>query len=156
MFISAAHVPRSLPAVRKFEPADFYSVLSIHHDNFVEFADPWIYMKAYEICSDMFFVATIENELFGFVVGIPVDKHSGRILSIAVSSGHRRKRIGSALMLKILESFKRANLKFATLEVRTSNEAAQRFYEKFGFEKAGIIEDYYEDGESAFIMELEI
>lgn len=145
-----------MPAVRKFEPVDFTRVLSIHEENFSEFADPWIYMKAYEISSDMFFISLDGTELSGFVVGMPVDSQRGRILSIAVSKTHRRHGIGSALMMKIMESFKKANLKLASLEVRISNEAAQRFYEKLGFRKIGVIEDYYEDGEGAFVMEKEI
>lgn len=142
--------------VRKFEPMDFSRVLLIHEENFKEFADPWLYMKAYEICNEMFLVSVDGDELIGFVVGMQVDCERGRILSMAVSKSHRRQGIGSALMKEILKRFKKANLKFACLEVRVSNKAAQLFYEKLGFRKIGIIENYYEDGENAYLMEREI
>lgn len=142
--------------VRKFEPMDFSRILSMHEENFKEFADPWLYMKAHEICNDMFLVSIDGDELLGFVVGMQVNSDRGKILSIAVSKNHRRQGIGSALMKEILKQFKKANLKFVCLEVRISNKAAQLFYEKLGFKKIGVIENYYEDGESAFLMEREI
>ncbi len=142
--------------VRKLEPTDFTRVLSLHEENFREFADPWLYMKAYEICDDLFLVSVNGDELLGFVVGLQVNRERGRILSIAVSKSRRRHGIGSALMREILKRFKKANLKFACLEVRVSNKAAQLFYEKLGFRKIGVIENYYEDGESAFLMEMEL
>ncbi|MEM2924283.1 MAG: ribosomal protein S18-alanine N-acetyltransferase [Methanocellales archaeon] len=135
---------------------DFSRVLSIHEENFNEFADPWLYMKAYEVCDDLFLVSMDGDELIGFVVGMQVDSDRGRILSIAVSKNYRNRGIGSALMNEILKRFKKANLKFACLEVRVSNKAAQLFYEKLGFKKIGIIENYYEDGENAYLMEKEI
>jgi len=44
-------------------------------------------------------------------------------------------------------------VRYATLEVRLSNETAQKLYEKFGFEKVGFRKAYYSDNkEDALIM----
>lgn len=42
----------------------------------------------------------------------------------------------------------------ATLEVRTSNEAAQALYRQLGFEPVGLRRRYYKNGEDAVIMTL--
>lgn len=38
------------------------------------------------------------------------------------------------------------------LEVRASNEAAVRLYEKLGFRSVRVLRGYYLDGEDAFLM----
>ena len=57
------------------------------------------------------------------------------------------------------EAIKKAREKGAKrllLEVRVSNVAAQELYKKFGFRVAGVIESYYSDGESAYLMNLDL
>jgi ribosomal-protein-alanine N-acetyltransferase len=41
-----------------------------------------------------------------------------------------------------------------TLEVRVSNQAAIRFYERMGFQLTGRVSGYYTNGEDAFRMHL--
>jgi ribosomal-protein-alanine N-acetyltransferase len=63
----------------------------------------------------------------------------------------RRRGIATALLEEL---FARAGHDSAyTLEVRTSNAAAIRLYERFGFRPAGMRTRYYQDtGEDALIM----
>jgi len=65
------------------------------------------------------------------------------INNLAVLPEHRRAGIGTDLLLRVLADGAVLGAKRATLEVRRSNEAAQKLYEKFGFTVAGVRRLYY-------------
>jgi ribosomal-protein-alanine N-acetyltransferase len=65
------------------------------------------------------------------------------INNIAVLPAHRGRGYGSALLAHALEEAAAAGAQRATLEVRRSNDAARRLYERFGFRMAGVRRDYY-------------
>ncbi|HXE79796.1 MAG TPA: ribosomal protein S18-alanine N-acetyltransferase [Vicinamibacterales bacterium] len=65
------------------------------------------------------------------------------INNLAVRPQCRRRGYGAALLRHVLEEGARAGARRATLEVRRSNEAARRLYERFGFRIAGVRRDYY-------------
>ena len=74
------------------------------------------------------------------------------IMKIGVLSVVRKKRIGSQLLKKYVETIKFPLL----LEVRETNKIGQNFYNKNGFEKIGIRKNYYKDtSENAIIMKLD-
>jgi len=75
------------------------------------------------------------------------------IITFAVDPLWRRQRIGERLLLALLDLAIDAGAHEATLEVRLSNLAARRLYEKFGFRPVGLRPCYYSDnGEDALIM----
>jgi ribosomal-protein-alanine N-acetyltransferase len=63
--------------------------------------------------------------------------------TIAVDPPYRRRGLGLALMAHVLESARQEGVRRATLEVRRSNQAAQRLYAGLGFEIAGVRKRYY-------------
>jgi ribosomal-protein-alanine N-acetyltransferase len=65
------------------------------------------------------------------------------INNLAVLPEHRRAGIGTDLLLRVLADGAALGANRATLEVRRSNEAAQKLYEKFGFTVAGVRRLYY-------------
>lgn len=75
------------------------------------------------------------------------------ITTIAVKSEFKRRKIGEALLNKILEDCYKNEIKYITLEVRTSNNAAIKLYEKYGFQSLGTRKGYYQNNnEDALIM----
>jgi ribosomal-protein-alanine N-acetyltransferase len=75
------------------------------------------------------------------------------IITFAVHPLWRRQRIGERLLLALIDLAQDAGAHEATLEVRLSNLAARRLYEKFGFRPVGLRPRYYSDnGEDALIM----
>mgnify|MGYP001046107313 CR=1 FL=1 len=56
----------------------------------------------------------------------------------------------------IMEYFHSIGIHEITLEVRKSNHVAIKLYESFGFKTVTIRENYYPNGESAFMMYLRI
>lgn len=77
----------------------------------------------------------------------------GHITTIAVKKDYMRKHIGEAIIVKILEDCYKEGIKYLTLEVRVSNEAAIGLYTKYGFNSLGTRKGYYQDNnEDALIM----
>jgi [ribosomal protein S18]-alanine N-acetyltransferase len=75
------------------------------------------------------------------------------ITTFAVHPAWRRQRIGERLLLAFLDLASDRGAHEATLEVRLSNLAARKLYEKYGFRPVGIRPRYYSDnGEDALIM----
>ena len=75
------------------------------------------------------------------------------ITTFAIHPAWRRQRIGERLLLAFLDLARDRHAREATLEVRLSNLAARRLYEKYGFRPVGIRPRYYSDnGEDALIM----
>jgi len=69
------------------------------------------------------------------------------INNLAVLPGQRRRGAASALLAHVLQEGVRLGAPRATLEVRRSNAAALRLYEKFGFSVAGVRRRYYTNPE---------
>jgi ribosomal-protein-alanine N-acetyltransferase len=65
------------------------------------------------------------------------------INNLAVRPEYRGRGYGSALLTHALAEGEREGAGRATLEVRRSNDAARRLYERFGFRVAGVRRDYY-------------
>lgn len=93
-----------------------------------------------------------ENNLVGYAGawGIIDEAH---ITTIAVKPELRRKKIGEMLLIRILEDCYKNEIKYVTLEVRVSNDAAIKLYEKYGFKSLGTRKGYYQNNnEDALIM----
>jgi ribosomal-protein-alanine N-acetyltransferase len=144
-----------LNLIRKFEPADFPWVIDIEKQVFNEH-DPFFYMQFYETCSDGFIVAQVNGLVVGFVVGFLASQTTGRIFSLAVHPSYQKRKLGSALLKEIIQVFRGIGVSEIILEVRSGNVKARRFYEGHGFQLTGVVERYYNDGESAFMMKLKI
>ena len=65
------------------------------------------------------------------------------INNLAIRPGFRKLGMGTALLEHAMQTGARLGARRATLEVRRSNEAARRIYERLGFEVAGARRDYY-------------
>ena len=75
------------------------------------------------------------------------------IMSVGVRRDFRRRGIGELLMLNCLSKCVRSAYTAISLEVRSSNKAAQELYLKHGFLVEGIRKGYYSDNrEDALIM----
>jgi [ribosomal protein S18]-alanine N-acetyltransferase len=78
------------------------------------------------------------------------------ITTFAVHPAWRRRHVGERLLIAFLDLAIARRAREATLEVRLSNLAARRLYEKYGFRPVGLRPRYYsDDGEDALIMTTE-
>jgi len=65
------------------------------------------------------------------------------ILNLAIHPDHQRRGLGRGLLEEMLVLARRWGARMAFLEVRVSNTAAQRLYERAGFHLLGTRRDYY-------------
>lgn len=78
------------------------------------------------------------------------------ISTIAVHPNWRGKGLGELLLLTAMEWALDLDVGTITLEVRASNQVAQRLYRKYRFRFTGIHQGYYRDGEDAWQMKAEV
>lgn len=83
--------------------------------------------------------------------GLMMLGEEAHITTVVVDEAHRGGRIGTRLMLDLVEAAIRSGSHSLTLEVRVSNAAAQALYRRFGMAPVGVRKRYYVD-EDALIM----
>ena len=74
------------------------------------------------------------------------------VMNIAIDPLFRKQGLGFKLLEKIHEMAKGFGVKLDYLEVRQTNEAAQKLYEKLGYKKQGRRIGYYPNQEDALLM----
>jgi len=98
-----------------------------------------------------------ESPVIGYVgfrsQGRPPSAH---ISTLAVHPDWRGKGLGELLLLMALEQSLKLEVGTVSLEVRASNQVAQRLYRKYGFQLKCVRRGYYRDGENAWLMEVEM
>ena len=92
------------------------------------------------------------DDLAGYV-GIWLQSGQAHITEIAVRESLRGQGIGELLLIGTVRVAYEQGMDEVTLEARVSNFIAQRLYDKYGFNQAGIRKNYYADNrEDAVIM----
>ncbi len=89
-------------------------------------------------------VLDLNGEIIGYA-GMWVVFDEAHIMNVAVLAEHRKKGYGELLMRTMMRDARSLGAACMTLEVRETNFAAQRLYERLGFEKAGFRARYYTD-----------
>lgn len=137
---------------RLFEETDLHEVLRLANDALDENYDGGLFLHFARLHPEAFHVAEAGGQVVGFVMGTVQRAYEARILALAVDEDWRRQGIASELTQRFLGAFRRHGVKRVTLEVRLSNDSAIGLYRSMGFEKDGVVEDYYNDGEDAYVM----
>jgi ribosomal-protein-alanine N-acetyltransferase len=92
------------------------------------------------------------GELVGYLV-ISRYVDAWHVMNVAVVPEQRRQGIAQALFSRLFETTSNDGRRGYTLEVRISNEAAIKLYERLGFQSRGVRRGYYTDNrEDALIM----
>jgi ribosomal-protein-alanine N-acetyltransferase len=78
------------------------------------------------------------------------------LLNLAVRPEYRRRGLARRLLRAMLALGRRAGVKAILLEVRSGNVAAQGLYRSSGYAVTGRRPGYYEDGEDAQLMTLDL
>jgi len=140
----------------RIEPMTVDDLPAVHAIERASFAVPWpddAYrneLRTNRLAS--YVVAKVGDALVGFA-GLWIMVDEAHVTTFAVHPRWRRRGIGERLLLVLLELSAARHAREATLEVRLSNVAARRLYEKYGFRPVGIRPRYYSDnGEDALIM----
>ena len=138
--------------IRRIESRDAESLGALAREIFTM---PWS-VKAFAALAEdknsIFFVAEDDDCIIGSC-GLTHILDEGDIHNVMVAPSYRGKGIATMMLEKLLEEGRKQGIKESTLEVRVSNAAAIRVYEKLGFVSEGIRPGFYEEPvEDAMIM----
>ncbi|GAB7387808.1 ribosomal protein S18-alanine N-acetyltransferase [Bacillaceae bacterium] len=138
---------------RRMTLADVEAILGVER---ACFAVPWS-REAFvnELRNNPFahyLVVEKEEKIVGYG-GMWLIVDEAHMTNIAIHPEARGKKLGYRLMRRLMGLARRLGAQKMTLEVRASNEVAQRLYRRLGFAATGIRPGYYSDnGEDAIIM----
>lgn len=149
----------SPPVVLRITPMALDDLVAVQEIERASFTTPWpAHAYRQEIETNRlahYLVARVGDALVAYA-GIWLMVDEAHVTTFAVHPDWRRRRIGERLLLALLDLAVDRRAREATLEVRLSNLAARRLYEKYGFRPVGIRPRYYsDDGEDALIMTTE-
>ncbi|AIO18336.1 ribosomal-protein-alanine N-acetyltransferase [Candidatus Izimaplasma bacterium HR1] len=102
-----------------------------------------------------YFIALVDGRRAGYV-GSWLTLPNAEILNLFVSEKYRGLGIGRLLMDEVIIVCNDNEIENLTLEVRVSNLYAIKLYEGLGFKNAAIRKKYYENGEDALLMVLDL
>jgi ribosomal protein S18 acetylase RimI-like enzyme len=100
-----------------------------------------------------FVAESSRGEVIGFAVGEKVTRTIGRIITLDVLPGYRRRGAGRRLMALCERRLRIAGAEAVRLEVGVSNRRAQALYQELGYTFVKRIAGYYKTGEDAWVME---
>jgi [ribosomal protein S18]-alanine N-acetyltransferase len=99
-------------------------------------------------------VADDGRRLVGYA-GLSAIAGTGDVTTIGVTEDQRGTGLGARLLTELLRQATAFECHEVLLEVRVDNAAAQRLYERFGFEPIGVRRGYYQPGNvDALVMRL--
>jgi ribosomal-protein-alanine N-acetyltransferase len=126
-------------------------IAAVHEIERLSFATPWpAYAFEQELTSNR--LARYGVTVVGFG-GLWLMVDEAHITTFGVHPEYRRMGVGRRMLVALLDLAVELRAARVTLEVRASNEAAQRLYGELGFEIAGRRVAYYsDDGEDALVM----
>jgi ribosomal-protein-alanine N-acetyltransferase len=133
-------VEEDLPRVAKLEEESF---------KFPYDAETFTYFLSSDRAT--FLVCDLDGSVEGYIICDIRGEDIGVVVSIAVSSKHRRTGLGSALLDAAMSKM-RGRVSKIVLQVAKSDGGAIRFYKTHGFTTEGTLPHYYPDGEDAYFM----
>lgn len=148
--------------IRRATPDDILSILRVEQQ--CETAAHWTfgqYQALFEAgmppCIALVATGPPPNvQVQGFVIGRPVGS-DWEIENLAVATSQQRRGIGSTLVRELIARLQNTGVTELLLEVRESNTAARRLYEKLGFRQEGRRRGYYNDPkEDALLLRLKL
>ena len=132
----------STPTIRPMTTGDVSVVVALERDVYPQ---PWsegVFRDELGLTNRRYLVVEDEGRIvaYGGMLHVEADAH---ITTVAVDPSARRNRLGTRLMLALVDEALDVGAAHLTLEVRVSNEAAHRLYERFGFAPVGVRKNYY-------------
>jgi ribosomal-protein-alanine N-acetyltransferase len=141
--------------IRRMIPADASAVRGLLAES--PEAAQWTTESIAELAqSGTGWIAVSNNSVTGFLIGrLAADEFE--ILNMAVARAYRGQGLGARLISEALAWAIESGAGHAHLEVRASNQAARRLYERAGFRQTGYRDNYYSGPvESALILSLKL
>ncbi len=88
-------------------------------------------------------VLKVGNEIVGYGVLSRIAAGETELLNLAIDPQQQGRGFGEQLLRWLMTEAQQAGAEMIFLEVRDSNQAAQKLYEKLGFNEIGLRKNYY-------------
>lgn len=137
---------------RFMKEEDIDQILIVEHESFTL---PWSREAFYNELNHNQYAVYVVLEDAGRIIGyggVWIVLDEAHITNIAILPEYRGRKLGEALLKKVMEISKVKGAETATLEVRVSNTAARALYKKLGFQEGGIRKKYYTDNQEDGIV----
>lgn len=149
--------------VRLFQKRDIEHIVQIENESFPSPYPKYFLELLAKSFPDLFLVLIEPQNEIEYIWGYAVAEvnqveyfSNGHIISVAISKTHRRKGFGTLLICELIRRLKARNCRQVSLEVRRENQVAIKMYQKLGFKESSIIHGYYDNGEAALVMVLNL
>lgn len=136
--------------VRRMRRRDLPVVLALEEAIYPQPWSPGVFAEELSLVNRHYVVLEDDRHIVGYG-GLLLVAEDAHVTTIAIDPDARRRRLGTRLMLSLVDAAGVAGARHLTLEVRVSNEGARRLYQRFGFAPVGVRKDYYRD-EDALVM----
>ncbi len=136
--------------IRTMTRSDVPAVATLEREIYPE---PWsarVFFDELGRDNRVYVVGTDDGRILGYG-GVMLIEEDAHVTTLAVIPGVRRRRLGTRILLTLVEEAVDRGARHLTLEVRATNTNAQQLYERFGFAPVGKRKGYY-DGEDAIVM----
>ena len=137
--------------IRPMSRSDIPAVSDLESEIYDQPWSPRVFFDELAMENRRYLVATDRSGLLLGYCGLLIVEEDAHVTTIAVAPTSRGHNLGTRLMLEMIDAALNSDTRHLTLEVRVSNDAAQRLYERFGFEPVGRRKNYYKD-EDALVM----
>lgn len=128
--------------IRRMVEADLAGVLRIERASFSVPWTPATFLGLLHRDDAHLLVAETDEALVGYAA-VWIVGDQAELGDLAVEAAWRRRGIGSVLVDAVLDMVERRGVRELFLEVRATNEGAQRLYTRYGFSEVGRRKDYY-------------
>jgi ribosomal-protein-alanine N-acetyltransferase len=132
---------------RNMRDEDIEQILEVEH---ASFSTPWSREAFYnELHNNRFAVYIVleENSKILGYCGAWIVIDEAHVTNVAILPEYRGRKLGEAIMRKMMSVAREMGGKSMTLEVRVTNHVAQSLYRKLGFQNGGIRKNYYSDNQ---------
>ncbi len=138
-------------SIRRMTRSDIPAVAGLEAEIYPQPWSPRVFFDELAMDNRRYLVAVDESAAPIGYGGLLIVEDDAHITTIAVAPRARGQQLGTQLMLRLVDEAIDTGTRHLTLEVRASNETAQRLYDRFGFEPVGRRKNYYKD-EDALVM----
>ncbi len=131
---------------------DLSEVLAIEAEAFIQ---PWSETDFLDVLDDPDTVALVAECHGGVIAYMLVAWNRGwiSILSCAVETHHRRRGLGTKMIIPTIHAQLAGRCKGITVKVAERNLAAQLFFRSCGFRSVRILRDYFLNGQDFYVMQ---
>jgi ribosomal-protein-alanine N-acetyltransferase len=135
--------------IRPLTTDDLTEVAALERDNRPK---PWSegVLRDELAAENRVYLAAEADAVVGFG-GLMLVGEEAHVTNLLVAPEWRRKGIGLGLMLALIDAAVGAGARHLTLEVRSTNEAAQAMYSRLGLAPIGIRRGYYGDDDALIL-----